>query len=358
MGLNVKFLKEIDLYGKPPEFYYKGRAEKKTLVGRIMTILYIIIYIIFFIYKLNRMINRVDLSFFDIYSNKNDFPSLDITNETFYLLFAVFNASTDEPIIDETIYYPVATFNNEENKLEKIEIKTERCTMDHIATEYKETYKEYDLENYYCLSDVNRTLISYYNSFYVKIFPCKNTTENNNHCKPKETIDSVLAGNYFSFEISDIILTPEDFKNPVIYRSNFFYTYLYKNIGQYLYTQFDIVDIETDYNIIGIDYFKNIKYDYFMKLDDIWFVPMPGYNLDDEDNNQSICEFEVQLTDKILTEKRTYSSLIDVLSEVGGFMGIISSIFKIICSPVVDILYEISVVNNLFSFDLNKKHFW
>jgi hypothetical protein len=151
-----------------------------------MTFIYIVIYIIFLAYKINRMIHRVDISFFDVYSNENILPSMNVTSDTFYILFAIFNTSTDEPIIDETIYYPVATFNTEDDKEGDILIPAERCSMDHIATNYKQFYEEYDLENYYCLKDVNRTLIPYSNSFYVKLFPCKNTSENNYHCKSKE----------------------------------------------------------------------------------------------------------------------------------------------------------------------------
>ena len=89
---------------------------RSSYIGRIMTIIYIVIYIVFLSYKLNRMVNRVDISFFDVYSNTNEIASFDVTNENFYILFAIFNTSTDEPIIDETIYYPIATFNNEEEK--------------------------------------------------------------------------------------------------------------------------------------------------------------------------------------------------------------------------------------------------
>jgi hypothetical protein len=59
--------------------------------------------------------------------------------------------------------------------------------------------------------------------------------------------------------------------------------------------------------MIGFDFFTNIKTDYFMKYSDLMIGPRPGYDLDDEENEESIVEFEVQLTDKILTEKRSYS---------------------------------------------------
>ena len=88
----------------------------------------------------------------------------------------------------------------------------------------------------------------------------------------------------------------------------------------------ELVNIETDYNIVGFDFFIDIKSDNYMKVDNILFVPKPGYDLDNEEN--SLCELEVQLTDKILTEKRSYTKLIDIFGEVGGFMEIISLVFS------------------------------
>ena len=301
------------------------------------------------------MISRIDISFFDIFSDKTNIPSINLTNENFYILFCIFNSTTNEPIIDETIYYPVATFNDEEYKQEKLEIKAERCKMDHIPNKYKQYYEEYNLENYYCLEDVNKTLMAYLNSFYVKIFPCKNNSENNNHCKSKEIIETTINESYFSFETADIIITPEDFENPVVFRSNYFYVYMFRNVGQYLYLKMELVNIETDNNIIGFDFFTDIKSENFMKIDDYLLVPRPGYDLYNEENDLSICEFEIQLTDKMLIEKRSYSKLIDVLGEVGGLMEIISMVFNFFSSIIVDILYENSVVKNLFSFDLKNK---
>ena len=41
-------LKNIDLFGKEPELYYKGNSTKTSWIGRILTLLYITIYIAFF----------------------------------------------------------------------------------------------------------------------------------------------------------------------------------------------------------------------------------------------------------------------------------------------------------------------
>ena len=38
------FIKEIDFFGKLPEFYVNGKEKQVTILGRILTILYIDIY--------------------------------------------------------------------------------------------------------------------------------------------------------------------------------------------------------------------------------------------------------------------------------------------------------------------------
>ena len=348
------FIKEIDFYGKQPELYFKSKTKKVTWIGRIFTIIFIFIYIVFFVYKLYRISQRVDITFYDTYSDKGDVPFINVTKENFNIAFTLFEGSSGEPILDETIYYPVAHFRDDEiGIIEEMELKP--CSLDKIGSKYKQFFDESNLNKYYCLNNVNQTLKAYMNSFAFKIFPCKNSTENNNHCKSKEIIDYYLNGNNFVITLEDIFITPLNFKHPIKERTNELYTTLFKTFGQYLYVEMQLVNIETNNNIIGFDFLTKEKSEEYIKYDTLEILPQPGYNLDDENNDYPVCEIEFQLKDKVLSEKRQYTQLIDVLGEVGGFMEIISSFFGAISSFIVDILYERSIVNNLFSFDLDKK---
>ena len=351
MESNCDFIKEIDFYGKPPELYFKGKTQKVTWIGRIFTIIFIFIYIVFFAYKLYRISQRIDITFYDTYSDKGDTPSINVTNENFNVAFSLLDGSSGEPFLDETIYYLVAYFKDDE--IEEIELGP--CSIDKIGSKYKQFFEESKLNKYYCLNKVNHTLRAYMNSFAFKIFPCKNSTENNNHCKSKEIINYYLNGNNFVITLEDILITPLNFKYPIKERTNELYTTLFKTFGQYLYIEMQLVNIETNNNIIGFDFLTKEKTEEYIKYDTLEIIPQPGYDLDDENNNYPVCEIEFQLKDKVLSEKRQYTQLIDVLGEVGGFMEIISSFFGAICSFIVDILYEKSIVNNLFSFDLDKK---
>ena len=116
----------------------------------------------------------------------------------------------------------------------------------------------------------------------------------------------------------------------------------------------EIVNIETSNNIIGFDFLTKQKVQEFVKYYSVEIGPEPGYNLDDEKNNYPICEVQFTLNDKILVEKRQYIQFIDVLGEVGGLMEFISSFCGFICNIIGDLLYEKSIANNLFSFNIKK----
>ena len=113
--------------------------------------------------------------------------------------------------------------------------------------------------------------------------------------------------------------------------------------------------LETSTNIIGFDFLAKPKIEEYIRFNSLTTFTQPGYYLDDENNNNTIIEFELGLNNKILYEKRQYVQFIDVLGEVGGLMEIISSFFGFICNLIGDILYEKNIANNLFTFDIKKK---
>ena len=48
----LELIRGIDFYGKVPVFYFKGKIQKISTIGRIFTLLIIILYIVFFVYRL------------------------------------------------------------------------------------------------------------------------------------------------------------------------------------------------------------------------------------------------------------------------------------------------------------------
>ena len=122
-----------------------------------------------------------------------------------------------------------------------------------------------------------------------------------------------------------------------------------------MYTELQIVRIETSTNIIGFEFLSESRLEEFVKFDKELSYSFP-YHLDDEEYDEyPINVFEIQLNDKVLSEKRQYMKLIDVLGEIGGLMEMIYSLFGVICSLIVDLLYRRKITNSLFSFNIDKK---
>ena len=120
---------------------------KTSWGGRIFTFLYIIIYIAFFIYKLVRMIKKVDVTFYETRTYTGEIPSIELNSEIFYGGFALADPYTLQTFIDEKIYYTKGYFidgKKEDNnwKFDFIEIKVEKCKLEKFGSKYRELFED------------------------------------------------------------------------------------------------------------------------------------------------------------------------------------------------------------------------
>ena len=359
-----KIINEFDLFGRKPELYYKGNSRRKAWVGKVLSQIYILIYLGFLIYKLIRMFKKVDVRFFETSTYTGETPFIKLNNEIFYGGFALADPYTYQTFIDERIYYPVASFitgkkegNNWNFISTKVEI--EKCKLEKFGSKYIELFKDKNIDNLYCFKEINTTLeghITYeqYSYFIIKFYPCVNSSLNNFNCLSTEEIESHLSYALVSVLIQDIELTPENYDNPTKIRTKELTTPVYKNLYKNINSYFHIINIETDHDIIGLDIFTNIHKDKYFKYDDSFIISSLTVNNIFE-TGEALCDITIQLSEDIITLKRTKTNLIDALGEVGGFMSIILSLFKIFSSFMTKSIYEISIINNLFEFDLDNE---
>ena len=212
-NVRCKYLKEIDMFGKEPELYYKGRSKKTSWPGRIFTVLFWMVYLGFLIYKLVRMMRKMDVTFYDTFTYAEAPPKVRITKENFYGGFALENPESYDVFIDESIYIPKAYFKRAERKGEEFEweieeLELEKCKIENFGSTYQETFKSKELDNLYCFKKMDFFLeghFSYdlYSFIYIQFFPCVNTSEKQD-CKPLEEIDHYLKNTFVSFEWENI----------------------------------------------------------------------------------------------------------------------------------------------------------
>jgi len=362
--LNCHMLYDLDLFGKDPELYYKGRNKKSTLVGRIFTVLYVLIYLAFFGYKLYRMIIKVDVTFYQTTAYTGEVPSIHLTNEIFYGGFALSKGQTLQPFIDETIYYIVLQFRTGQKidnawnwKIQRIEL--EICNLTKFNPKYYDLFKDKPLKNMYCPKEIDvllqgHTTYDVYSYFYVGFYPCVNTTTRQN-CKPPEVINQYLKNTYVIFKMQDIELTPQKFREPIQLRGKEVNSPASKNLFQNINAYFQIVEFETDNDVVGFEGLSNIKKEKYLKYDGPIVLSRLNDDYSEYKDGQALCDVTVQLTEQVLTIKRTYTKLIEVLGDVGGLMEVIFMSFKLVSTLIADLLYEKCMINNLFEFDLDKR---
>ena len=308
------------------------------------------------------MINNVDGEFTDSNINPEKPDFIHLTNENFYLGFAIEDPKTYDTILDESIYYPKAYFKTGKRKGKEWiwtnkTLELEPCKLDKFGSKYKTIFARKYLGLHYCFKEMDEILeghFSYdsYSMFFISLFPCKNTTKNNNTCKPLEEIDYYLKGTFFTMQFQDILLTPNNYNDPVKGRDQDLYTTVGKKLFKEFHVFFKITNIETDLDFIGIDEIKNVKNQKFIKYDS--FNQMTKLlDKDVYETGESFCDITLKLSDLVFYQKRKYTKLLNILGDVGGLMEIVNTIFEFITSFIVDIIYETSLINTLF--DLNKE---
>ena len=362
---NCKTLEEIDLFSKSPDIYYKGKPQKSSIFGRILTISYGVIYAAFFIYKIVRMALKIDVSFIETQTWTGEIPSLRLNNNHFYGGFALMNPLTFKPFIDESIYYTEAIFRtgikkNSESDFtwEDRVLEVEPCQLEKFGKDFRDLFKG-KVDGLYCLKDVDVTIqghttLDAYSYFYVTFYPCINGKRGRTNCAPQEFVKQVLNQNLLMVKMEDIELTPQKYNSPIQVRTRELSApvmdSLYNNIQAY----FHIIDMQTDNDILGFEMITNKVREKHFKYDVTFMVNSINTDLP-TDTGEAYCNIQLQLTEQMISIERTYTKLVEVLGDVGGLMEFIFSFFKLISIFITEALYEKGLINHLFSFDLDKK---
>ena len=360
---NCKFMNDIDLFGKEAELYYKGKSKRTSCLGISFTIIYVSMYIAFFIYKVIRMFEKVDVTFYDTYAFTGEPPHIKLTDDKFYGGFALGNPLTLQTFVDDSIYYVKAFYviGVKEGSVwnwTKIPLELETCKLESFGKEYRDIFKDKAVDQLHCVPKLDQVLqghLTYdvYSYFYIKFFPCINGFQNRNNCKPLPLVQKMLSQTFVTFKMEDVDLTPQLYHSPVALRGKEVSANVGRSLFQDVHSFFQIINIETDEDILGFEALSSIRKEKYIKYDQS--VILSSLKGDIFQTGDSICDVTIALSKQELTQKRTYPKLIEVLGDVGGLMEVFFSFFRIISSFLTDTLYEINLVNHLFSFDLDKK---
>ena len=189
----------FDMYSKRLSFFFNNKEKIGSLFGLFLSFIYIIFSILMIINHLISTIKRKEVKLYDTSVYAQEMPYISINSNNLYFAFGLEDPINSLRYIDETIYYPQISFidkikiDGQFVTTRKKNLEYERCKEENFGKNYQHLFVNGELNNSYCLKDFNYNLTltggyKYEKMSYIriKIYPCKNTTENNNHCKSRE----------------------------------------------------------------------------------------------------------------------------------------------------------------------------
>ena len=361
LNINGYSFLNYDIYSNRIGFFFNKREKIGSYYGLFLTTAYILTSLVLFFILLIKTLQRKDIKVYDSTVFSQDIPIIDINPDLIYFAFGLEDPTTSNRFVDETIYYAKIVFfdrkkeNGEFNTTNRIELDYEVCKEENFGDNYQHLFIKGELNNSYCLKNYSLTLAGGYkydrmSYFRIRIYPCKNKTENNNHCKPQEIIDNYFKGGYFSILTKDIGLNPSNYSFPVLSTLQDLYTTIDKNIYRDYILYFGITEIQTDIGLL----FENIEIKRYINFRK---ETQSFYFRDDKEyyGGKATCSVAFRLDDLIKVQKRTYTKLKEVFASTGGYMQLISTICTLLSLLPNKLICELKIMNGIFNFNLKKQ---
>jgi hypothetical protein len=308
-------------------------------------------------------LKRNNIVIYDSKKFTHELPIVNINSSNFYFAFGLENKETLNRFIDESIYYPEIVFidgtkvNGEFVINSKKNLEYEECKEENFGKNFQHLLLRGELNNSYCLKDVNFNLsliggFKYEKMSYIsiKIFPCKNTTKNNNHCRSQKEIDKFFSNVYLSFLIKDIGLNPENFSSPEIPIFRDLDTIIDKRLYRRMILKYGVTEVLTDEGLIS----ENVRTINYLQFREV-FQSFSFLEEEDYKNGTDLCLIQLRLDDTIHIQKRKYTKLSEIFSRIGGYMQFIYTLFSILALFLNKLNLELKIINSIFNFDLEKK---
>lgn len=342
----------FDKYSNRISFFFNDREKIGTFFGLVLTVLYILFSLAIFCLYLVFNTNRENIIVSNSTKISKSLQKVDLNLISF--AFGLTDSMGSINYIDETIYYPKIYFyeKNEINETEK-ELEYEICNNENFGEEYKSSFTQDELNNSYCIKNNynNLTLSGAYDSkkmsyLNIKLFPCVNGSQNNNHCQPKEIINSYIKGGYFSVIIKDLSLDPSNKSSPLIQIIRNIYSIIDNSLYKNIVLNYGITEVKEHkgFKIKTKNYvqFRNKEEFFYLKNE-------PGYN------KTEIISVDFKLNEIISVITIKYTNIIEIFSIIGGYMYIINTIFSLLSNLSNELIPDLKILNGIFNFNLKQK---
>ena len=352
----------FDMYSKRLGFYFKNQEKVGSYFGLFLSLAYVIISLVLLFEQIFKAIKRDELNVYDSTIYTQEMPNIIVNSDDLYFAFGLEDPLTSNRFMDEGIYIPKVAFvekvkiNDELVTVNTTQLPLERCNVSNFGENYQHLFTQDELNSSYCLKNPNYTLnflggykYEKFNYLRLRIYPCVNSSNNNNSCKPQEEIDRFLASGYYSILIKDFGLNPSNYSYPVVPTFQDLYTTIDKKIYRNYILNFGITEVHTDVGIINQDIEKKSYFQFRKELQTFTFRDEQEYY-----NGKSIILVQFKLDDSIIIQKRSYTKIAEIFSRIGGYMQLMNTVFLLISSLVNKLNFDLKIINNIFKFNVKE----
>ena len=327
-----------------------------------LTFLYIIISLLLFINQIILILNRGELKVYDTTMYAQEMPSIEIDSNNFYFAFGLEDPKTSDRFIDDSIYVPKIMYidkvkvNDELKTVDQKVLEFEKCKVENFGENFQNLFIKNELNSSYCLKKFNKSLTfaggyKYERMSYIRIriYPCVNTTENNNSCRSQEDIDYYMSAGYFSIIFKDFGLNPTNYSFPVLPTLQDLYTTIDKRLIKNYILNFGVTEVHTDTGLF-MEQLNVDKYLMFRKeLQTFSFREEEQYY-----SGKSVILVQIKLDDTLVVQKRVYTKFSEIFSRIGGYMQLMNTVFLLLTSIINRIHSDLKIINSIFSFNLKQ----
>ena len=352
----ISFFKKIDFFAMKPgnRISFKKRQSFSTLIGRIASWLLIGIYLAVFINFGKNMFYKSDPQ--SIYSQivSPDPENLNLNKVGFFMAFGLQDLRKNSAhYIDDSIYRVEVVQRTKINgNISSNNIPTGRCQLENVPDrdDLKTYYQRNHIDDLFCIkndSQINPELKStwdgeFYKNVLINIYPCINTTDNGNQCKPAEDIQIYLNTANFAIYFNTEAIDPSNFEKPIASYGKQLYTPISFSTLTYIEMSFGHFNFITDVGVL---------------FEDLKIIESANYL-----SNRQVLSFSsnkvVQIDMKLEKIKtiyaRKYDKIQNVLAGLGGIIKALMIFSNLLVLPFIKLNFRLNLANTIFTFKIDK----
>lgn len=344
----LKKFRYFDVISEEVRLNIKGDRRYKTTLGGILGLVAIVANVAFVLYFFINFLSRSDTTIIS-----GNLPNQNLTNQFQLPLMARMSDGSGNPLANfETVWNMTGTYWYAPGKSQPMQtsiFKPEVCDLNKHFGNYTDIFKDMsDLSSYWCF-DSHWPILGIYGSkdlfsgYMLLAVECRNSTQNNNACKPAAQRDAVLGNSYWDIRSVDVYLDHTQ-TNPLQYQiySNRYAVSntIYKRIWSYM----KLGTYNSDFGFIfsekmAQEYARwdSSSYDFFgIEFKETAFV------------KGAFASITIINTPTKEYYDRSYIKIQQFLANIGGIMNFVILIAAYINKFTSNKLYQVKLINSAF----------